>query len=248
MESGRTRREDCVLLAGATGMIGGEVLRRLGRAHRTPVLVVARRRPDDAPPDAKVLLGELGDPAQDTALLERVRAATHGRTLGSFISCLGTTIKVAGSQAAFEAVDRGLVVRLASLARDLGASHAIVVSSVGAAADSGNFYLSVKGRMEREVAGLGFARVDLLRPGLLLGDRAEHRAGEALARGLAPVFNPVLLGPLRRYRAISAAEVAAAIVALLGAPPPGVFGHEYDDLVRLAGAPARATPSKGALP
>jgi uncharacterized protein YbjT (DUF2867 family) len=242
MDTARNRREDCVLLAGATGLIGGEVLRRLGRAHRTPVVVVSRRRPDDGPPDAKVLLGELEDPAQDAAMLERVRAASQDRPLGTFIGCLGTTIRRAGSQAAFETIDRGLVVRLATLARDLGAAHAIVVSSVGADAGSGNFYLGVKGRMEREVAGLGFARADFLRPGLLLGDRSERRAGEAIARGLAPVFNPVLMGPLRRYRAISASDVAAAVVALLGAPPPGVFGHAYDDLMRLAAAPARAVP------
>ncbi len=136
--------------------------------------------------------------------------------------------------------------RLARIARELGAAHAIAISSVGADAASGNFYLSVKGRTEHELAALGFARVDLLRPGLLLGDRAEQRQGEAIAGRLAPVFNPVLMGPLRRYRAIDAADVAAAAIALIGAPPPGVFTHEYDDLRRLATAPARGSAARGA--
>ena len=88
--------------------------------------------------------------------------------------------------------------------------------------------------MERGLAALGFTRVDVLRPGLLLGDRAQHRRGEAIARALAPAFNPLLRGKLSRYRAIPADDVAAAAVALLEQDAPGVFVHEHASISGLA--------------
>ena len=132
------------------------------------------------------------------------------------------------------AFDRGLVLRLAKLARELGADHAVLVSSVGASAQSGNFYLRVKGEAERGIAAAGFRRVDILRPGLLLGDRAQSRPMERLARVVAPAVNPLLRGRLVRYRAIAADDVAAAAVALLAQESDGVFVHEHASLRGLA--------------
>jgi uncharacterized protein YbjT (DUF2867 family) len=81
---------------------------------------------------------------------------------------------------------------------------------------------------------MGFDRLDLLRPGLLLGERDESRPGEAIARALTPLTNPLLRGPLRRYRGIAADDVAAAAAALLGRDEPGRHVHEYADLMALA--------------
>lgn len=167
-------------------------------------------------------------------LIEQSLAA-HDAMLGSYLCALGTTMARAGSQAAFAAVDHDLVLRLADIALQRGAEHAVVVSSVGADAASRNFYLRTKGRMERDLSSLGFLRCDFLHPGLLIGPRAgEHRTGESIAQRLSPLFNPLLLGPLRRYRAVPADTVAAAAVSLLQETAPGVFRHEFDELERRA--------------
>ena len=153
--------------------------------------------------------------------------------LSSYICCLGTTIKVAGSREAFIAVDRELVLRLARVAFAHGARHAILVSSVGASRQSANFYLRVKGEVEDALADIGFERIDILRPGLLLGARKERRSGEAIAQVLAPLANLFLLGKLGRYRAVEADDVAAAIVRLVDETVPGQFVHEHDSIMAL---------------
>lgn len=220
-----------VLLAGATGLVGGRVLARLLGASTGPQVVAAVRRPlAIAHPRLTTVVGDLAGDVD--ALRERLRAAAPA--MSAYVCCLGTTIQDAGSPEAFVAVDRELVLRLAGIARESGARQAVLVSSVGASAQSGNFYLRVKGEGERGVAALGFERIDLLRPGLLLGDRAQHRRGEALARRLAPAFNPLLRGRLARYRAIPADAVAAAAVALLEQDSDGTFVHEHASLSGLA--------------
>ena len=171
-------------------------------------------------------------PAGDAELTERLRRESP--TIDAYVCCLGSTLRKAGSREAFLAVDRDLVLRMAAIAHGMGARQAIVVSSVGASAQSGNFYLRIKGETERALAEMGFDRVDLLRPGLLLGDRDESRPGEAFARALTPFTNPLLRGPLRRYRGIAASDVAAAAVALLGRDEPGRNAHENTELVALA--------------
>lgn len=222
------------MLAGASGLVGGLVLRRLLSDPAGPVVMAPVRRPlGEGTPRLPELVSNLADPAVDVELALRLREA--GPPPEAFICCLGTTIRKAGSQEAFLAVDRDLVLRLAAMAREAGARQAILVSSVGASAQSGNFYLRVKGETERALVDLGFPRVDLLRPSLLLGERSETRRAEDLGRSLAPLGNRLLLGGLRRYRAIPAQDVAAAAVALLGSTPDGRFVHEYDALAALAG-------------
>jgi uncharacterized protein YbjT (DUF2867 family) len=158
--------------------------------------------------------------------------------LHGYVSCLGTTIRAAGSREAFIAVDRDLVLRTAQLAREHGARHAVLVSSVGASRQSGNFYLRVKGEVEDALERLGFERVDLVQPGLLLGERSERRPAERLMQALAPVGNALMLGGLQRYRSIPASEVATAILRLLAEDAPGVFSHPYASLHALAASPA----------
>lgn len=215
-----------VLLAGATGLVGGQVLARLLAAAEGPRVLAPVRRP--LPISHARLQALPASPAPG-----ELAAAADG-PLSAYVCCLGTTLKRAGSREAFLAVDRDLVLALGELARAQGARQAVLVSSVGASAQSNNFYLRVKGEAERGLAALGFDRVDCLRPGLLLGERSEARRAEALGQRLAPLFNPLLRGPLRRYRAIAADDVAAAAVALLGAPDEGRFVHEHAALVALA--------------
>jgi uncharacterized protein YbjT (DUF2867 family) len=151
------------------------------------------------------------------------------------VSALGTTMAKAGSQAAFRAVDHDLVLAFAEAAREGGARRMATVSSVGADADSRNFYLGTKGRADAALAGLGFERLDIFRPGLLRGPRgADRRRGERIAIALSPALNLLLRGPLSRYAAIDAADVAAAIAAALREEGHGRFVHENRAIRALA--------------
>ncbi|NYF34217.1 NAD-dependent dehydratase [Sphingopyxis sp. JAI108] len=210
------------LIVGATGMVGRAVIDHFGSA---PVTILARRPVAGLAPHHKELV----------APPERWADIIAAEKPAILISCLGTTIRQAGSQAAFRAVDHDLVLAAARGARAGGTPHMIVVSSVGAAAKSGNFYLRTKGQTENDLVALGFDRLDLIRPGLLRGERpGPQRLGEGLATIAAPLTDALLHGRFRRYRSISGDKVAAAIVALAGQRDSGVYIHENDAIRAVA--------------
>ncbi|MBL9071455.1 MAG: NAD-dependent dehydratase [Sphingopyxis sp.] len=209
------------LIVGASGLVG-----RLVIDHAAgPLTVIARREIADLPRQHRLIVAP---PERWAEIIAAERPAT-------LISCLGTTIRQAGSQAAFRAVDRDLVLAVAEAAKRGGATHVISVSSVGATARMGNFYLRTKGEAEDGLCALGFDRVDLLRPGLLKGERAgPPRLGEGLAMVAAPFADALLHGSLRRYRSIAGNTVAKAIAALIGNEASGVHIHENDAIRALA--------------
>jgi uncharacterized protein YbjT (DUF2867 family) len=225
-----------VLLAGATGLVGGLTLRRLleKRDFAGPVFAPSRRELGISDPRLVSVRMDFASAESESPLVAAI-GAHSASGLDAYVSCLGTTIKTAGSREAFIAVDRDLVLRLAQTAFGRGARHAILVSSMGASRQSGNFYLRVKGEIEDALEKIGFDRLDILQPGLLLGNRRERRPGEAIARTLAPLINPLMLGRLRRYRAIEADAVARAIVHLLDSETGGLFTHDNDSIRELAG-------------
>ncbi|HYJ81547.1 MAG TPA: NAD(P)H-binding protein [Allosphingosinicella sp.] len=160
-----------------------------------------------------------------------------GLAVDAAVSALGTTMRSAGSQAAFRAVDLETVVAFAAAARWAGARRMVTVSSVGADPGSRNFYLRTKGEMERALEGLGFDRLDVLRPGLLRGKRGgERRLGERIGIALSPVVNLVLRGRLDRFAAIDAEIVAEAAAGLLRRSEPGTYRHENRSIRALADA------------
>lgn len=147
-------------------------------------------------------------------------------------SCLGTTIKKAGSQEAFRAVDHDLVLRFARAALAAGARSFHVVSAMGASASSRVFYNRVKGEMERDVAAVGFESACAYRPSLLAGERDERRMAERAGLALAQAFALVIP---RRYQAIPASTVARAMARHARSPGhAGFAAHESDELWRLA--------------
>jgi uncharacterized protein YbjT (DUF2867 family) len=223
------------LLVGGTGLIGQLTLRRLlAKNIDSTVIAISRRALPEQHRRLISLTADLSDPAADIELAQRLTEVSSAR-IDVFLCALGTTQRDAGSTSAFRTVDFELAVRLARTARNLGARHAVVVSSVGADARSRNVYLKTKGEMEEGVGDLGFDGFDFLRPSLLLGKRkGRYRLGEHLAQMLSPFYNPMLGGPLRRYRAISADTIAAAMVALAAHPASGRHVHEYDTIRDLA--------------
>jgi uncharacterized protein YbjT (DUF2867 family) len=206
-------------LIGATGLIGRQLWPLLERRH--DLLVLGRR-------SSGATWEKLGAMDQWPALLS-------GETLDVALSTLGSTRKAAGSWAAFEAVDRHAVLAFAKAARDAGARHFLLVSSSGANAGSRNAYLRLKGEVESAVAALGFERVDILRPGLLLGQRSEQRTAEALGQAVAPILGLVLRGPFDRYAPIDAGLVAKAMAVLAEREERGVFRHHNREIRALSG-------------
>ncbi len=149
--------------------------------------------------------------------------------------CLGTTIKKAGSEEAFRAVDHDMIVSFAKWGRAQGAIRFFLVSSIGADPSSSFFYLRVKGETERDVEALRFGTFYAFRPGMIVGDRAERRPLEAVGMAAIKAMGPLMIGPLRRQHGVEPDLLARAMI---GAALRGDQGHhvcEYDDFVRLAG-------------
>ncbi|MBE0549644.1 MAG: NAD(P)H-binding protein [Rubrivivax sp.] len=207
------------LLAGATGLIGRELAASWtgpGELHllvRRPVPVAGA-----APQLQRVHV-------VDYTALPALPAADEA------YCCLGTTIKVAGSQAAFRAVDFDAVLAFARAARQAGVRRFAVVSALGASPRSATFYNRIKGEMEQALAELGFAGLVIVRPSLLAGDRSAlgqpQRPAERLALALTAPLATLIP---RAWRPIAAATVARAMRRSLADARPGVRVVESAEL------------------
>lgn len=216
-----------VVVVGATGLVGGHLVRVLA-ADGTVERVVApvRRAGTDWMHERRI----------EAPVVDFDALAQSNRWLQAdqvFI-CLGTTMKVAGSKQAFRRVDFDYVVESARLAVEGGARDAFLVSSVGADANANVFYSRVKGEAEAAVSALPFTSVHILRPSVLVGERTESRPGERLGIAVGKLLTPVLVGPARRYRPIEALTVARAMAALSRQPEPGVHVLESEQIAALA--------------
>lgn len=141
--------------------------------------------------------------------------------------CVGTTIKKAGSQTAFRAVDKDLPLKCAAVAHKNGVTQFQLVSAVGAKASSSNFYLRTKGETEAGLRGIGFTSLYFLRPSFLIGSRSEVRIGEQFAAMLAPLMRFLLP---KKYRPVKAATVVRKMISLDKSAQPGVHIIEgFDD-------------------
>jgi uncharacterized protein YbjT (DUF2867 family) len=207
------------LLAGATGLIG----RALAHAWAGPgTLHLLVRRPG------------LAAPTGAAVQVVDFRALPALPPAGTAYCALGTTIQVAGSQAAFRAVDFDAVLAFARAAQAAGVRRFAVVSSLGADPRSRNFYSRVKGEMEAALAGIGFDALLIARPSLLLGDRTAlgqpERRGELIGQAITRRIGGLI--PLA-WRPIEAAVVARALLRGVMRAEPGVKVLESADLQRL---------------
>jgi uncharacterized protein YbjT (DUF2867 family) len=213
------------ILLGASGLIGGFCLRTLLEDSSYTKIVLLNRRTLPVAADSRII--------QKAISFDSLSASDFAGADDVF-SALGTTMRKAGSQEAFRRVDVDYPLAASQMARQAGASQLVLISSVGANAKSGSFYLRTKGELDREVAGLGFDAVHIFRPSLLLGARGERRLGEQIMQSMSRALNLVLVGGLRRYRAIPAESVGRAMVAAARQGSIGAFIYEYDEIVRLA--------------
>jgi uncharacterized protein YbjT (DUF2867 family) len=196
------------IVAGATGLVGGECLRQLLACPRYERVIVVTRR-------------ELGAAARHDKLREVVvefdrLGEAKSRLRGDHVFCaLGTTIRKAGSQAKFRAVDYEYPLRLAQLTRQNGARHFSIVSALGASRSSPFFYSRVKGEVEEGLRQMGWPSLAILRPSVIAGERAESRPLERVSEQL------LRLAPAT-WRPVPARDIAGAMIAVALREPSGV--------------------------
>ena len=210
-------------IAGATGLTGAALLDELLREPQMDRVVAFVRRP------LSVVDHKLTETPVD---FEHLREGNHGFVDAAFC-CLGTTIKTAGSEAAFRLVDHDYVLAFADAAKAHGAGHFGVVSARGADATSRIFYNRVKGETERDLRQLGFASLAIYQPSILVGNRQQQRPAERIGTILAQALSPLMLGPLRKYRAIRVTTIAKAMLRQSLTAKSGVEVYESDVIEEL---------------
>lgn len=218
-------RKKAVLL-GATGLIGQQLLRILLESAAYETVTALVRRPLAEHPKLRQIV------LADFAELESRSEAFVGAE--DVFCCLGTTIRQAGTRERFRSVDFDYPVAAARLAKAAGAQRYVLVSSMGAEAGSKIFYTRVKGETEAAVRALQLPMVSIVRPSLLLGDRAEFRLAERVGAALSRPLAPLLSNAFSKAWPIEARDVAAVMHRVAQMYTPGVHIYENDQLHQMA--------------
>lgn len=213
------------VIFGATGMVGKElVYELLENKSVDQVIVVIRHKLPIANPKLEQIL------ENDFSSFEHFGSQLAADT---FFCCIGTTIKKAGSQEAFRKVDYDIPVTISRLAESLRIPNLVIISSISASADSGNFYLRTKGQMEQQVMTNYHGNLKLIRPSIILGHRGEFRPGEMIGKWVMVFMGFLLIGHLAKYKGIYSWEIARGMVAAIHLPKEKVF-IESDEMHKLA--------------
>ena len=203
-----------VLVAGSSGLVGSEIVRQLaGDPGVSRITMVIRRPAGISAPKAVPRIVDFEHLDADPAIF----------AVDQIFCALGTTIRAAGSQAAFRKVDFDYPLALARIGLAQGARHFLLVSALGADATSRIFYSRVKGELEDALRSLGYRSITIARPSLLLGKRDEFRLGERIG---------ALVGHLipGRYRPVEGELVAKALVDSARVDAPGLRIIESEEI------------------
>lgn len=209
------------IIAGATGLVGSKLLDLLldDKAY-SEVIVVSRKPVSQESSKFKNIVIDFDD---------MVNVKQHLKADDIFC-CLGSTMKNAGSKEKFKKVDLEYPLELAKLTKANGARKFLIISALGADAGSSVFYNKVKGKVEDEIADLGFEAYHIFRPALLTGPRKEKRTGEDVFKALFKVVDYILIGPLKKYRSIHRDKVARAMNQIAHRDKKGKHIHESFEL------------------
>lgn len=213
------------VVLGATGLVGSQLVRQLVQDPEYGKVTALVRRPMGW---SHSVLEEI---ITDFDKLDEYQGAFSADVV---YCCLGTTIKTAGSKAAFRLVDLDYPLAAAQLAKQAGVRTYAVISSLGADGSSPFFYSRVKGEMERRLDEMGFPSLYIVRPSLLLGDRTENRPGERAASAVSRTLPFLFSGPFRKYKPVEAGVVAAAMRGAVQRGEPGIRIYPSAELSALA--------------
>ncbi len=206
------------LIAGATGLIGKQLLQLLLEDVNYEKVKAITRKPLD------IQHTKLENIVLDFDKLSEYSVALKSNDV---FCCLGTTIRIAKTKEAFRKVDFDYPLELARISKNQGAEQYLLVSALGADRNSGIFYNKVKGEVEETIGQLSFPTLRIFRPSLLLGDRTDQRAGEGAATAFFKIFG--FLVPAK-YKAIDSGKVARAMLTLAKENNPGFYFHESKEL------------------
>ncbi len=211
------------LIAGATGLVGNELLQQLirGRQYHT-ISILSRHEVETSSKRVETIIVNYNK-LTDQQMPE----------VDDVFCCLGTTMNKAGSKDAFRKVDHDYPLRVAEITRRKGAQQYLLVSAMGADESSYIFYNRVKGEVEVAIAKLGFDAFHVFRPSMLLGERTETRIGEQIGQVVMQGVAPLMVGGLKKYQAIPAETVAEAMVHVARKELSGTFVFESDKIQAL---------------
>ena len=208
------------IIAGSTGLIGGNVIKVLS-SKKQGAIALTRRAIPNLPPNITEMVIDFDAFEKNGSL----------PSCNNVFICLGTTIKTAGSQENFRKVDIDYCLSIAKKSKESGAETLSLISCIGANSSSKNFYLRTKGEVEESIQSLGFSTVNIFRPSFLVGERSEKRLAEKIAIKLAKIMDLFLIGTASKYRSVKAESLAKTMV-LKVASKPGVNYFYFDDFLK----------------
>jgi len=191
------------LIAGASGLVGSELLKLLIANDAYETIHLLSRKP------LEIQSSKIIEHIINFDELDRFEPNTK---IDHVFCSLGTTIKKAKTKENFKKVDHDYVLELGKKANQWNTEKFLMVSSLGANAKSRIFYSRVKGEIEQALTDLSLNQLFIFQPSLLLGDRKEYRAGEKTAIYVYKVIDPLFFGPFKKYKGIEAKQVAKAMI------------------------------------
>ena len=213
------------LIIGSTGLIGFQLLELLLKSAEYEKVISFVKR------DSGIQHPKLEQHIIDFDKPETYKELVVG---DDFFCTIGTTIKNAGNQDAFRKVDFGYPKEFATIAIQNKVKHFLIISSLGADANSGNFYLKTKGEIQDFLKNCIFESVSVLQPSLLLGNRTEFRLGEKIGAFFMKLFSFVLIGNLKKYKPIKSEAVAKAMFTIAQKNYKGFHIIESDEIQEIA--------------
>ncbi|MDZ7900834.1 MAG: NAD(P)H-binding protein [Arcicella sp.] len=207
------------IIIGATGLIGSTLVEQILENPAYSKVVLLLRKPLNVSHSKLV---------QEVIDFDKPDAS---KIMGDDLFCaIGTTLAKAGSKDAQYKIDCTYPYEIGKIAKANGVKQYLLVSSLGADADSSNFYLRTKGDLEQKIKYLGFGNFVSFRPSFLLGDRQEFRLGEKIAVVFVKLLNPLMFGGLKKYRGIEAFKVAKSMQKFANQELTGVRFVESDKI------------------
>lgn len=193
------------IILGASGLTGSIILDKLLIDDRYSTIKIFSRK------SIKNKNPKIIEKTGDLLELEKFK---DDFTADEVYCCIGTTAKKVPDRKVYKKIDYGIPVKAAKLCIENKIDTFLVISSIGANPKSSVFYSRTKGEMERDVLKENIKNTYILRPSFILGERGEKRFGEAIGVGAAKLFEFILVGKLKKYRAITAEKIAGAMIYL----------------------------------
>ena len=211
------------LLAGSTGFLGNNILKELG-FNKSPTIALGRKAIPNLPKDSEELLIDFDNLDQLTLpeIAHVYLSLGYPLIYHNVMGLMSASLKKD-----FFLVDFTYQLKIAKKAREVGAKNISLISAVAADSNSWNYYLKTKGMLEEEIIKLGFESINIFQPGHLTGNK--FRLDIVLADAISLIFDPFLIGPLKKFRSISAKKLSAAVVKNSLQSKLGINYFDYQD-------------------